>query len=96
MRGGRLNDEPIVLPRGPERIPQTSDFFTEEGLCVFGASVEEERGITKATSPCVIRAGKGSFWCRSVARRGRFGKKYAPRRPPPTLRRAAHQPGVLL
>ena len=61
MRGGRLNDEPIVLPRGPERIPQTSDFFTEEGLCVFGASVEEERGITKATSPCVIGAGKASF-----------------------------------
>jgi hypothetical protein len=50
VRGGRLNDEPIVLSRGPERIPQTSDFFTEE-----------ERGITKATSPCVIGAGKASF-----------------------------------
>jgi hypothetical protein len=50
VRAGRLNDEPIVLSRGPERIPQTSDFFTEE-----------EGGITKATSPCVIGAGKASF-----------------------------------
>jgi hypothetical protein len=65
MRGGRLNDEPIVLPRGPERIPQSSDFFTSdfftEGALCFRASVEGEGGITKATSPCVIGSGKASF-----------------------------------
>jgi hypothetical protein len=60
MRGGQLNDGPIVLPRGAERIPQTRDFFTE-GASWFGASVEGERGITKATSPCVIGPGKASF-----------------------------------
>jgi hypothetical protein len=94
MRGGRLNDGSIVLPRGLERIPQASDFFTEGALC-FGARVEGERGITKATSPCGIGPGKGSFWWRSVAR-GRLGKKYATRSPPPNkLCRAAHRPGVL-
>jgi hypothetical protein len=61
VRGGRLNDGSIVLPRGLERIPQASDFFTE-GALWFSASVEGERGITKATSPCVIGPGKASFF----------------------------------
>jgi len=34
---------------------------SQRGLCVFGASVEGEGGITKATSPCVIGAGTASF-----------------------------------
>ena len=34
---------------------------SQRGLCVFGASVEGEGGITKATSPRVIGAGTASF-----------------------------------
>jgi len=83
VRGGRLNDEPIVLPRGARA-------HTAHERFLHGGGTRNH----KSDEPVRHRTGQSQFWWRSVER-GRLGKKYAPRRPPPTLRRAAHQPGVL-
>src|SRR5215212_3150408 len=77
MRGGRLNDEPIVLPRGARAHTANERFL-------HGGGTRNH----KSDEPVRHRTGQSQFWWRSVVR-GRLGKKYAPRRPPPNKLRQA-------